>query len=1114
MNSIKYLKKINNIVISLTLITSIISCKNELENHPTTDTTIDNENTIITTPLFTQVSEIDSGVSFINYNKENNDYNYYSYEYFYNGGGVATADFNNDGLLDIVFTANMALNKIYINRGNFKFEDITSTAGINSSAKDWCTGVNVIDINNDGYQDIFISRAGWFENEEANKLRNLLFINNGDLTFTEKGEDYGFKDNSRSTQACFFDKDNDGDLDVYIINHPKKFTTVRKSSDGSMSFIDENATYSDSDKLYENNNGKFTDITKSLNLQNVSHSLGIRAADLNNDGWQDLYIANDYSKPDDILINQKNGTFKNERNSVVKHMSKFSMGVDIADINNDGLVDIFNSEMLGKDNYSKKVNMASMNPELYEGFIKANFHYQDMHNSLQLNNGNGTFSEISWMANVAETDWSWSPLFADFDNDGLKDLFVSNGYKRDVLNKDFMRKSGKEVLKNPKIFDLVQNNIPVSKSYNYIFKNNGDLTYNDNSKKWGLKDVALNTNGAAYADLDNDGDLDLVLNNIEERAIIYKNNNIDNNNFLTLDLIDNSKIPYGVKVSILDHGKQQFWELGNTSGFQSHSDTRIHFGLGKSTKVDSIVINWPTKGKRLYTSLKINNINKVKFSDGIVYTQQDKKISPLLTNVTNQISISDKHKELEYDDYKKEILLPQKMSQEGPFIDVADINGDGLEDFYQGNGSGFAGVLYIQKPNGKFYKSRQNDFEKDKMSEDIGVLFFDYDNDGDKDLYVVSGSNEYEINSPQQLDRLYNNDGLGNFSKTINVIPNIYASGSCVKTADIDNDGDLDLFIGGFQVPHKYPQPGESQLLINNEGVFTNEIISRADGLNNIGMVKDAIFTDINNDKQIDLIVVGHWMPIEIYINVNGVFKNNSEEYNTKENVGWWNTITTADLNNDGTLELIAGNLGTNSKHKATKEQPFVVMAKDFDGNGTNDIALGYYNNNQLYPVRGLQCSSEQLPGLKENIHSYAEFGSLTFDDIYKNYDTSNATTLKATYFESSVLYNINGKFKFEKLPNQTQMAPTNGILINDLDLNKTSEILTIGNFYPVEIETGRSDAHIGSILTNELKPIPLIKTGFFNDGDARDIKSITINGVKHIMISNNRASIEFFRIE
>ena len=1101
--------------ILLLLVGTLSFCTNKTNNinNKQSPQVIDTNTTTKKTPLFTLVKSQKSGITFNNFNKENNNYNYFAYEYFYNGGGVATADFNNDGLLDIVFTANMASNKLYINKGDFTFQDITQTAGINSNTQDWCTGVTIIDINSDGYQDIFISRSGWFDNDQQNKLSNLLFINNKDLTFTESASQYGFTDQSRSNQACFFDMDNDGDLDMYLINNPKEHTKTREYKNGDIRLVDVGATYQDSDKLYENKNGTYVDITKKAGLVNSDYGLGIVAADLNQDGFQDLYIANDYSKPDAVLINNGNGTFKNTTDQTLKHMSKFSMGVDIADINNDGLLDIFNSEMLGQDNFSKKVNMASMNPKLYWGFVNSGYQYQDMHNSLQLNNGNNTFSEISWMANVAETDWSWCPLIADFDNDGYKDIFVTNGIKREVFNKDFNNKQGKGLTENPGLFEGAISFLPVKKSFNAMFKNNGDLTFTDSAMDWGLKTQAFNSNGAAYADLDNDGDLDLILNNMEDKAAVYKNNAAEKNNALTLTLTKNGNIAYGAKASLLQGEKQQISQITNTRGFQSVSDHRIHFGIGEKTKTDSIIITWPDNKKSVYTNLASNTNHALRYEDAVFTNLRKKPATAVFKNVTNKIGITSKHQENEFDDYIAEILLPHKLSQEGPFIDVADVNADGLEDFYQGNGVGYPGVLYLQNQNGTFKKSKQKAFEKDKMSEDLGVLFFDYDQDGDKDLYVVSGSNEHDLNSILQLDRLYKNDGKGNFTKTSGVIPRVYASGSCVKASDIDNDGDLDLFIGGFQTPGNYPRAGESQLLINNNGVFKNEIVSRTDNMSSIGMVKDAVFTDINNDTQQDLVLVGHWMAIEIYINNNGAFTNQSKAYGTDNNIGWWNTITATDIDKDGNIDVLAGNLGTNSKHKATSEQPFVIMAKDFDSNGTNDIALGYYNDNQLYPVRGLQCSSEQVPSIKANVSSYAEFGSLTFDQVYSNFNTNNAEIHKATYFDSALLLNKNNQFTFTALPNTTQVAPTNGILVLDIDNNGTEEIISVGNQYPVEVETGRYDAHTGTVMTNDLKTISLQNSGFFNDKDARDIDQITIKGVKHIMVSNNRDSIEFFKV-
>ncbi len=1062
-------------------------------------------------PLFTLLSAKETGINFINHNKENNDFNYFSYEYFYNGGGVAIADFNNDNLQDIVFTANMAANKLYINKGNFVFEDITKTANINSGEMDWCSGVTIIDINNDGFQDIFISRSGWFEGKDKSKLRNLLFVNNGDLTFTEKGESYGFKDLSRTTQACFFDKDNDGDLDVYILNHPRDFSKVQMNKKGDMKIVDKNANYSDSDKIYENKNGKFIDVTKKLKLVNVAYGLGIKASDINNDGWQDLYIANDYSKPDALLINQKDGTFKNMANQSLKHMSKFSMGIDIADINNDGNLDIFTTEMLAKDNFYKKTNMASMNPQVYWGYVANNLHYQDMHNSLQINNGNDTFSEISWLSNTAETDWSWCPLFADFDNDGYKDLFISNGVKREVFNKDFFKNDGNILNKDAKQFERLKNFIPFSVTINNMFKNNADLTFTEKNMEWGLSE-AFNTNGAAYADFDNDGDLDLVINNINQKSVIYKNNST-NTNYLNIQLKNGKKIPYGTKVSILDQNNYQKVEVSNVTGFQSVSDNTVHFGLGKKTKVDSLLITWYNGKQTLLTNLPINKTHKINYNKSKFTTYKKQIKSTYLKNVTKQINLNYIHKEKEYDDYEREVLLPHKLSQEGPFIGVTDVNGDGLEDFYVGNGVGFSGELFLQTSSGKFIKSKQNAFIQDAMSEDLGVLFFDYDNDGDQDLYVVSGSNENSLDSLYMQDRLYQNNGKGIFTKTINVLPNMKASGSCVKTADFDNDGDLDLFVGGFQLPGQYPKAGTSYLLENDNGVFKDITTYTADGLQEIGMVKDAIFTDINKDNKTDLVIVGHWMPITIFINKDGKFTNKTKEYNLQNTIGWWNTILAKDFNKDGKIDFIAGNLGLNSKHKASQNEPFKILAKDFDNNGTNDIALGYYNNNTCYPVRGKQCSTEQIPGFKEKIKTYNEFGTLTFDEVYNSYDLTDASKIDATNFKSSLFIQKNNSFSVIDLPNQNQFAPTNSFVSVKLN-DDVESIIAVGNHYPVEVETGRYDAHIGNVIniSKNLK-INNLKTNLFASKDARSIKKITIKNKVHVMVSNNRDNIEFFKV-
>lgn len=1078
----------------------------------------ENEKVINALQLFTLLDKDQTGIDFVNKNEESSKLNIYSYDNYYHGGGVAIADFNNDNLTDIVFTANMSENKIYINKGNLKFEDITTKANINKDEDDWCTGVSILDVNKDGFQDIFISRSGWFKGEETHKLRNLLYVNNGDLTFTEKGVEYGFTTLSRTTQACFFDKDNDGDLDAYILNSPKGLAMVKTGNDGKSRVVNSDRDYSDSDKLYDNIDGKFFDKTKENGFVNCAHGLGVMASDIDNDGWLDLYIANDYSMQDGLLMNQKNGTFKYKSRTAFKHMSKFSMGLDIADINNDGLQDVFNTEMLANDNYAKKTNMASMNPIGYWRLVNSGYHYQDMHNSMQLNNGNGTFSEIAWLGNIAETDWSWCPLIADFDNDGHKDLFVSNGIKRDSRNKDFSKKFEGDLRKNPELYDPNKVVIPSREVYNTIFKNNKDLTFTDKSVDWGLNTVALNSNGAAYADLDNDGDLDLIINNIDTEAAIYENNLNKGRNYIAIQLKNGNQIPYGAKVTILDKDNFQYLELKSLHGFQSASDTKLSFGMNYQSKVDSLLIKWPNGKESIVTNLKANKLHTIDLANAdIVAYKKHKKKAKAIKNVTKNIALIQGHKELEYDDYLREILIPHKQSQEGPFLDVADVNGDGLDDFFVGNGVGVAGEMFFQTSKGGFKKSDQSTFEADKLSEDLGVLFFDYDGDGDKDLYVVSGSNEHELNDPKMQDRLYQNNGKGNFKKTSNTIPKMPASGSCVIANDFDEDGDLDLFVGGFQVPGKYPQPGTSYLLQNNNGKFKDITNSIAEGLQKIGMVKDATFTDINNDGKQDLVVVGHWMPVSVYINVEGQFKNKTKAYTLSDKVGWWNTVYASDLDNDGKQDLVVGNLGLNTKHKATMEAPFKVIAKDFDNNNTNDIALGYYNNGSFYPVRGKQCSTEQIPSLKDEIKSYDQFGNLTFDDVYGKYDLSDALKLDATYFESAIFFNKGDVFEVNPLPTKSQFAPVNAIVTLDVNKDGLKEVLTVGNFHPVEVETGRYDAYIGSVTAistdKTLKDLSHLDTGFFNDKDSRDIKEITINNKKHLVVTSNRDQIQFFEV-
>lgn len=1103
-------KLINYSIVLMMLI--IASCAKDTKDKNDDEGNTLKENDL---PLFSKLESDHTGIDFNNINEENTKYNVYEYDYYYNGGGVAIADFNNDNLQDIIFTANMTPHKIYLNKDDFKFEDISEKTNINTTDKrGWSTGVTTLDINNDGFEDIYICRSGWFNDNDL--VSNQLFINNGDLTFTESAKEYGLDGLYYSTQACFFDFDNDGDLDMYLLNHPNVFDENGIRKDGK--FLELPIEDKFSDQFYINENNKFVNVTKKFGLSNRAHGLGIIAFDYNNDGYTDIFLSNDYKMPNYILENQQGNGFIDVTDGALKHMAKFSMGVDFADINNDGYQDVFAVEMLAEDNYRKKTNMPSMNTKNYWKYVNSNKKYQDMHNSLQLNNTNGTFSEIAWLSNVSESDWSWNPMFADFDNDGYQDIYVTNGYKRDINNNDYLiqaKKLAKQKTKEKQkiVFEDLVNNIPSSKVSNYAFSNNKDLTFSNKTEDWGLFSPSFSY-GAAYADLNNDGTLDIVVNNMNEKAYVFKNNG-NSNNYLSFDLKQNKASAYGSKIEILDNDAYQVKELVNIHGFQSKCEDVLHFGVAKKNTIDSILVTWNDNKQTLLLNTDVNKNIALNYEDAQFIDFKRKDTSNPSFNVSSSdFNTSFTHQEDEYDDYAKELLLPHKLSQEGPFLDVADVNNDGLEDFYVGNGSGFAGVLFIQNENGEFTKSNQSTFNKDKNSEDLGVKFFDFDSDGDQDLYVVSGSNEFNIDSKLYYDRLYENDGTGNFTKTTNVIPEISSSGSSIDVADIDNDGDLDVFVGGYQLPGFYPSAGKSTLLINEEGKFEDRTNTLSDDLESVGMVKEARFADINGDNAIDLVLVGQWMPISIFINENGKYTNKTSDYGLANKVGWWNTVAFDDFNNDGKLDFVAGNLGLNTKHKATLNEPFKIIASDFDNNGTNDIALGYYKNGTCFPVRGRQCSSEQVPDIKDKFKTYNEFGNVTFDDLYKSYDQSNAVKYEATYFESAIFINRGDSFEAIALPKEAQFAPTNAIVIMDMDNDGSNEIITSGNHHPIEIETGRYDAHIGNVfkIKNGETPVslPLTETGYFIDKDSRCIKNIKIGSKDYLVISSNRDKLTF----
>ncbi|NMH88349.1 VCBS repeat-containing protein [Flavivirga algicola] len=1068
---------------------------------------------------FSLLSSNETGILFSNDIVETDSLNYFNYPYMYMGGGVSAGDINNDGLVDLFFTANMKSNTLYLNKGGFKFEDITDKANVAGDDR-WVTGTTMVDINNDGYLDIYVSVSG-----KENNRKNLLYINNGDATFTEKSEAFGIDHNGHTTQSTFFDYDNDGDLDLYLANYPP---TPFKSPVALYKRKANHPKIEESDILFRNNgNGSFTDVTIESGILNFGLSLSATVADFNNDGWKDIYVSNDFDSADYLYINNKNGTFTETAGSTVNHTAQYGMGADIADFNNDKLLDIAQVDMTPEDNRRSKENMASMNPIGFTKMVKAGLNYQYMQNCLQLNrgvdvHGNPVFSEISRLAGIATTDWSWSILFADLDNDGWKDLTISNGTRRDINNRDYFNK-----LKSRNHFGGVKlsaeeiQKIPSEKVSNYVYKNVKDYTFKNMVTEWGWEEKTF-SNGAVYADLDNDGDLDFIINNIDQRASIYRNNNLDNHNYLqvTLKGPEKNKNGLGAKVYISSDTLEQYNELTLSRGFQSSVTPRLHFGLGKTESIDKVEVVWPNGSVSEIKNVKANQNLIIDFSSAI---KKDKahfeKITIFKTIDLDSLDVDFKHTENYYNDYYLEPLLPHKTSMLGSGVAVADVNGDGLEDFYIGGASQQAGALYIQNTKGKFDKTNNNIWEVDKDKEDMGALFFDADADGDQDLYVVSGGNEKNEDLSRFQDRLYINNGNGKFTKGENNLPDIVTSGSRVKAGDYDGDGDLDLFVGGRLIAGQYPWPTKSYILNNNNGVFIDVTDRLAPDFETLGMITDAIWTDFDTNGTLDLIIVGEWTSVLFYSNINGKFKNVTETVGLENTNGWWSSIAQDDFDNDGDMDYVVGNLGLNYKYKATVEEPFEVFADDFDDNKRKDIVLSYYNFGKLFPVRGKSCSSQQIPSLSKKFENYNSFAIADVTEVYGKEKLGNAEIhYKAQTFASSYIENLGtGKFKLTPLPNEAQFSSVNRIISEDIDRNGVKDILVAGNLYTSEIETPRNDSSIGSYLKGDghgnFLPVPNNKCGLSIRGDVKDLASIKISGNVYIIAVKNNDYPQFIKI-
>lgn len=1070
--------------------------------------------------LFTLLYPKETGITFRNDLNETFEVNLMNNEYMYSGGGVAIGDINSDGLQDVYFVSNQGQDKLYINRGDFKFEDITHTAGIKYVAG-WSAGVTMADVNADGHLDIYVVRGGEYE-KEAQKRGNQLYINNGDNTFSEKAAEYGLQDFGSGTMAGFFDYDMDGDLDCYVLNHPVRQINYPLDLMNQFKQNPPSPQDQDSDRLYRNDNGKFTDVTKAAGVSNWGYGLGVVFGDVNKDSYPDIFVTNDFEVEDFYYENNGDGTFTEKLKERFGHVSYFAMGVDMADFNNDGWLDIYEVEMLPEGRKRAVTNMESMNRQKFETMVAYGTHYQYMRNCLHLNRGNGAFSEIAQFAKVNKTDWSWGTLLVDFDDDGHKDIFVANGIARDMKDRDYTMKGNQlaQQTGGGLTLEQVHSLVPSTKVSNYAYQNKGDLSFDNKTVDWGLDKKGF-SNGVSYADLDNDGDLDLIVNNLNEEPWIYKNNSKQKgNNFLNVKFLGTKNNPTGIGTQVTIHTSEgiQYQENYTVRGFQSTSEPLVHFGLNNLQTVEKVEVVWPDGKTDSQSDVSANQVLTFDYKNASPASSKPSANPTLFKDISESANIAFKHEETWFDDYKTEILLPHKMSQHGPALAVGDVNGDGMDDFYIGGAAGQEGVLQFSGNEGFAGASRTTigTFNPDKDYEDIGASFFDADGDGDLDLYVVSGSNEFEEGSPKYQDRLYINNGHGTFTKAANALPKITASGSCVIPGDYDKDGDLDLFVGGRLVPQQYPHPGRSYILNNQGGNFKDVTEEVAPALANRGMVTSAIWTDFDKDEDLDLMVVGEWMPITLFENTDGKFSEKTDNQGLANTAGWWFRIIEHDFDQDGDMDYVAGNIGLNHKFKATEDKPFQVYCSDFDSTGTLDIVLASYSKDDaLYPVRGRDCSSEQMPFITEKFPTFAEFGDAKLTDVYGE-KLNTALRREAKLFASVYLENTGTGFNIHYLPTEAQLSAVTGIIAKDFDGDDKTDLLLAGNMYQTEVETSRADANIGLFLKGDnagnFQPVSVENSGFYAPGDVKDMRIVQrADGKGLILIAKNHDKVQVF---
>lgn len=1089
-----------NINILAIILVFLSSCKEEMVKKKETNAST----------LFTLVSNSQTNIHFTNTVEENIDFHALNYPYVYNGGGVALGDVNNDGLDDIYFTSNQGSNKLYINKGDLKFEDITDKADV-SDLGGWTTGTNMIDINNDGWMDIYVCKSASRNNEGLR--RNRLFVNQKDGTFKEEAAKWGLDDNGFSIQSYFFDYDKDGDLDMFLINHREDFIN---SINLDNILADEEFYPETSDHLYRNDGERFTDVTLTSGLVNKEFSLSAAIGDYNNDGWLDIFVANDFITPDKLYINNKNGTFSNQVNTRFKHTSYSSMGSDYADVNNDLLPDLLVADMSAEDHSRGKQNMATMNTGGFWKTVRSGFHYAYMSNVLNLNNGNGHFSDIAQFSGISKTDWSWAPLVADFDNDGFKDVFVTNGIKRELGNQDFghlINDPENDTIQELSIIEVLDV-IPSNKLENYAFRNNGDLTFSKVISEWGFGD-AVNSNGAAYGDLDNDGDLDLVLNNLEDEASIYRNNSI--NNFINIKLVGDGRNINGIgsTVKVYTNNSQQLQEVFLSRGYQSSVSPILNFGLGSEEVINRIEVVWSdgrvsvSEGARANQTLVFDKSkSKSIASTPLVLAKNFSRVD------TKSLGIDYWHRENAFNDFSRQVLLPQEQSLQGPAFAVGDVNGDGLEDMYLGGALNQSGALYVQNARGKFESPSQAVFESDKKYEDNGAHFFDADGDGDLDLYIASGGYELAENDILLQDRLYINDGKGGFSKSTN-LPKMLSSTKAILSFDFDGDGDLDIAVAGRVVPGKYPLAPKSYILENVDGKFLDVTEKVASEFSQVGMVNNMLLSDYDGDGEKDLMVVGEWMPITVFGNKGGKFEKVAVK-SFEGTEGWWNTIAEIDFDGDGDLDYFVGNVGGNNKFHPSPEKPLHIYGNNFDGDGNYDMVLSKLYNGNLVPVRGKECSTNQNPFVSEKIKTYKEFANSTLADIYGNEMLAESYHEQVYEFESIYLENKGqGDFVIKHLPSVAQFGPTMSFVFMDVNRDGHLDVVGSGAIHEAEVETVRYDGNVGYVLLGDSKGgLKEHKdVGFYSDLNAKRMEKIDINGAPYLFIANNNMPLTVFKV-